>query len=92
MKFQEVHTLIPNKKYKIDCGGVIVYIGVYLFTGEDGSNTVEIMNTGILIDFPYFEVRFYEPVFQRERIQTAMERRAINLILRNLIGDSTFTW
>ena len=35
---------------------------------------------------------FYEFVPQKERIQSDMERRAVNLILRRLIGDDCFEW
>jgi hypothetical protein len=42
-------------------------------------------------DFFYNET-FYEPIFQAERIQTAMEQRAVNKILQKIIGDQSFTW
>lgn len=35
---------------------------------------------------------FYKFISQKARIQSDMERRAVNLILRNLIGDGCFTW
>ena len=39
-----------------------------------------------------YDATFYEPIFQRERIQSMMEERALQLILKNIIGDPTFTW
>lgn len=35
---------------------------------------------------------YYEFVSQKERIQSDMECRAVNLFLRKLIGDDAFTW
>jgi len=35
---------------------------------------------------------YYEAIFQRERIQSDMEHRAVNKLLRQIIGDPTFTW
>lgn len=35
---------------------------------------------------------YYEFVSQKKRIQWEMELRSVNLFLRKLIGDDTFTW
>ena len=35
---------------------------------------------------------YYEFVKQKEKIQSDMERRAVNLIVRRLIGDDCFEW
>ena len=35
---------------------------------------------------------FYDIIFQKEKIQNAMELRAINKILQRLIGDETFKY
>lgn len=35
---------------------------------------------------------FYDFVPQKARIQSVMERRAVNLIIRRLIGDDCFVW
>ena len=35
---------------------------------------------------------FYELVSIKNKIQNAMEQRALNIILRRLIGDEMFTW
>jgi len=35
---------------------------------------------------------FYEFVPQKKRIQSDMERRAVNKILQRLIGDDCFVW
>ena len=36
--------------------------------------------------------KFYKFVSQKARIQSDMERRAVNLIVRRLIGDDCFEW
>jgi hypothetical protein len=43
------------------------------------------------VDYMY-DATFYEPIFQKDRIQMAMEERALQLILKSIIGDPTFTW
>jgi hypothetical protein len=35
---------------------------------------------------------FYEFFSEKEAIQACMEYRAVNLILRQIIGDDTFSW
>jgi len=40
----------------------------------------------------FYNETFYEPIFQKERIQTAMEQRAINKLLQQIIGDASFSW
>jgi hypothetical protein len=35
---------------------------------------------------------FYELQSQKEKIQEAMERRAVNKILQKIIGDNHFVW
>ena len=39
-----------------------------------------------------YHTPFYQFVPQKERIQSEMERRAVNLIIRRLIGDDCFVW
>jgi hypothetical protein len=36
--------------------------------------------------------KFYKFVSQKARIQSDMERRAVNLIIQRLIGDNCFQW
>jgi hypothetical protein len=38
------------------------------------------------------DVPFYEFFSKKEAIQSCMEYRAVNLILRKVIGDETFSW
>jgi hypothetical protein len=91
MKFQEVFVLVPGTKYKIvsNCTYEGIYVStnpLHLFKNVNGYQNLTSANF-----IPYFH-KYYIPIFQRERIQTAMERRAVNLILQNIIGDDTFSW
>jgi hypothetical protein len=36
--------------------------------------------------------KFYKFVSQKERIQSNMEHRAVNLIIRQILGDNYFKW
>jgi hypothetical protein len=38
------------------------------------------------------DVPFYEFFSEKEAIQACMEYRAVNLIIRKVIGDDTFSW
>jgi len=40
----------------------------------------------------FSNVSFYEFFSEKEAIQVCMEHRAVNLILRKVIGDDTFSW
>jgi hypothetical protein len=52
-------------------------------------NQVEEMRMSVLSPFGR---KYYKLVSSKEKIQSAMETRAVNLILQQLIGDSTFTY
>jgi len=95
MLFHEV----PGTKYKIKFWGMDVYTGTYLRDIEqkryfekvtclysETINTTLVQHLTIPSGY-----RYYIPIFQRNRIQSAMERRAVNLIIQTLIGD-TFSW
>jgi len=90
MQFQRVTHLTAGKKYKIcqhfsQCKGTYLYsiYGVHSFVNINGNRNFQ--------DF-YYDATFYEPIFQKERIQTDMEHRAVNKILQKIIGDPTFFW
>jgi len=50
---------------------------------------IEIMKMGII---PLFGRKFYKLVMSKEKIQCAMESRAVNTILQNIIGDKSFIY
>ena len=90
MKFREVTDLIPGNKYKI-VSNDNTYEGIYVSTNylHRFKNVPGYHNSTNFV--PHFH-SYYEPIFQKERIQSAMEGRAVNLILRNITGDPSFTW
>ena len=93
MKFREVAKLSPNTKYKIISTSNDTYVGIYVHTkyiNQLHLHRFTISNK--TLDFLSQYYLFYEPIFQAERIQSAMEHRAVNLILRRVIGDESFTW
>ena len=96
MEFQEVDHLVPGKKYK-----VVHYLHEYIATYKSSS----IYNNPLILTFStkekdyhhyifsdYTPYKYYVPIFQRQRIQEAMEQRTLQRILQTIIGDPTFTW
>lgn len=87
----EVSDMYYNRKYKIETE-YGVYSGIYKgkIWHEQLYLEFEIPNCS----FKYFlpTRNFYQFVSQKKRIQSDMERRAVNTIMRNLIGDECFTW
>ena len=89
MKFREVTELISGTKYLI-MSNHCTYEGIYVSTNylhrfnvpgyEDSTNFI-----------PHFHT-YYEPIFQKKRIQSDMEHRAVNKLLQQIIGDPTFSW
>jgi hypothetical protein len=99
MLFHET-TLVPGTKYKIEFYGMDVYTGTYLHDIERKRYFEKVtclysetLNPNLIqhLTIPS-GYRYYIPIFQRDRIQSDMERRAVNLILQRIIGDTSFTW
>lgn len=94
----EVADLYYNHRYKIVAAEE--YAGVYtggkfwhngeLYLEFDHSRNI----TGHLQPYKYFlsTRKFYKFVSQKSRIQSDMERRAVNMIVQRLIGDDCFKW
>jgi len=100
MLFHEVSTLVPGTKYKIEFWGMDVYTGTYLrdkqmkrYFEKVTCLYSETLNTNLVqhLSIPS-GYRYYIPIFQHDLIQYAMERRAVNIILQRIIGDTNFTW
>lgn len=80
----ESDKLILDIKYKIEVGER-VWIGYYKGTGD----SVEFVYRGtIYAVLPYRS--FYKFVSDNPRWQ--MERRSVNMVIRQLIGDECFVW
>ena len=94
MQFQEVTKLVLGKKYK-----VVHYFHEYTATYKRSFHYNPIILTFSTKEKEYHQYifpgekayKYYEPIFQRDRIQSEMEQRALQLILKNIIGDPTFT-
>lgn len=97
MKFREVRELVPGTKYRIITLRSFYFNGMY--ASKSGHqyifNSVKGFLTSIPTDNKLFvndvkTNRFYEPILGK--FQTAMEERALQLILKSIIGDETFVW
>jgi len=89
------YQLQPNVKYFIEYNGInnsIIYTGIYKNSYEcmDSSN-FSIMGRLYLFYNDYC-MSYYTIDSQKENIQNAMELRAVNIILRRIIGDETFNF
>jgi hypothetical protein len=91
MKFQVVHDLVPGTKYKIVYYLGKVQIGTYIGTDRFG-NRFDVTCENKSEYLPHCLNEFYKPVFQKTKIQSDMEQRALQLILKSIIGDESFSW
>ena len=93
MQFQEVTQLVVGKKYK-----VIHHFHEYTATYKRSFHYNPIILTFSTKEKEYHHYlfpgdkayKYYEPILGR--IQETMEERALQLILKSIVGDSTFTW
>lgn len=95
MQFQEVAELVPGTKYRILCHGIIKFTGFYSHTEYDMFYTFQSVQGHHFhkeLQFSQICNTFHVAHFQKERIQSNMEHRAVNLIIRNITGDTSFTW
>ena len=92
----EVSGLCYNHTYKIVADGE--YIGVYkgkIWFPDLYLEFDHIRNINGHFDPPQYFLptrKFYKFVSQKARIQSDMERRAVNIIVRRLLGDDCFKW
>lgn len=95
MEFQEVSDLVYGKKYK-----VVHYFHEYSAIYKRSFNHNPVILTFSTKEkqyhqylFPdYNPYKYFVPIFKKERIQHAMEQRALQCILKSIIGDETFSW
>lgn len=91
-KFKKIHVnkLIKGNKYLIKIiykGTLFTHYGYFVCYSEK-YDTLICMNCKNKSIFITFESSFYEMTLKKEKIQQAMELRAINKILRQLIDES----
>jgi hypothetical protein len=96
MQFQEVTELVSGTKYRIVYETYLHFRGFYSHTEEEYPIHIFKVVHGYGFSnekkFAHGFNKFYVPVFQRDHIQQAMEQRALQCILKNIIGDDTFSW
>jgi len=82
--------LCPEQKYKIIAGEK--YTGIY--KGECWHNHHLLIFDEVRGSIAYFSKsrHFYQFISQKERIQSNMEKRSLNMILCQLLGDPYFQW
>jgi len=90
MQFKRVEYLEPGVKYKI-CQHFSQHRGTYLYSIY-GVHTFENIDGYRNFQDFFYDTTFYVPIFQKQRIQSDMEHRAVNLLLRVITGDPTFSW
>lgn len=93
----EVSNLRYNCKYKIiaDSEYVGVYKGRFCLPPDLYLEFDHIHNINGHFQPPKYFLptrKFYKFISQKARIQSNMERRAVNLIVRRVIGDDCFQW
>ena len=97
MRFKEISMdeLIPEEKYRIDYRKTIkigryVQLTPYNYLYFKGKEPIFIPLS--LYEPISYYCLFFKPVFQKEKIQQAMEQRALALILQRILGDPFFKW
>lgn len=104
-KVLPIENLIIDKKYLIKTFVRKSYINkIGVFTGNNPMNHYSYFDVVMTLEmaqgktfgtlrYAFNETSyFYEFVSQKEKIQTAMEQRAINQILQGIIGDELFIY
>ena len=94
MEFTKVTELVPGTKYRILCHDIIPFTGFYsrieyefyTFQSVQGSHFHKVLHFSQLCN------TFYAPHFQRDRIQSDMEHRAVTKFIQRIIGDPTFSY
>ena len=93
MEFKKVETLVPGTKYQILCYDM-KFTGVYSRKDEMFYTFKSVQGDHFHNELHFSQLcnTFYSPHFQRDRIQSDMEHRAVNKLLQQIIGDPTFSW
>ena len=81
------------KKYNMDTTLAVEFINVIFINSneiENGILSFNPINKGTIKTYTYSSCSYYVLSSQKVKIQDAMELRAVNKILRRLIGDDYF--
>jgi len=93
----EESELEKNKKYKIFGNDIYsgIFKGIYRYDHLYFLEFEKVRNLSCGEYEPRYILpnrHFYKFVSQKERIQWAMELRAVNKIIRRVLGDDHFSW
>ena len=97
-EIEDYDNFIKNRKYIQVCKKykyTIVHIVIYR---EDCKNNTYCLSFSLYKEIEHYETNespnchYYEVVSKKQKNQEAMEQRALNLILQNIIGDKMFQW
>ena len=95
-EIEDYDNFIKNRKYIQVCKKhkyTIVHIVIYK---EDHKNNTYCLSFSLYKEIERYEHEspncYYEVVSKKQKNQEAMELRALNLILQNIIGDKMFRW
>lgn len=102
------HNLVEGNKYYIIFNDLISMRYIGMFKGFKGNKVINAQFINVSILFPghllenkketnFFwsnnsNRHYYKPILRKHIIQTRMEKRALDIILRRIIGDDHFTW
>jgi len=98
MEFKEIHfsSLQTSQKYKISWNQHIYTATFYQFYTHGCIYFIKLYRKGIQLPYirfhTFMDCKIYQPIFQKEQIQQAMENRATNLVLQRITGDPYFFW
>jgi hypothetical protein len=90
-----VDELVPEEKYRIHYYkkvkvGRYAQLTPYDYLYFKGKDPIFIPLS--LYDPIEYYCLFFQPIFQKDKIQQAMEQRALNLILQWILSDPYFLW
>jgi hypothetical protein len=97
MQFNEIHahSLKPNEEYKIKCKDQLFRATFNKYREYNFPEFINIKQGEFHFPPTCFTGGnniYYQPIFQKEKIQQNMERRALLLIIRKITGDQYFEW
>jgi hypothetical protein len=88
----QIEDMVIGDKYKIDTE-IDTLSGIYKKRGVGFLKFVNCKGKRYVGDYIFLDSRiFYQFISTKDVIQWQMERRAVNLIVRHLVGDQLFEW
>jgi hypothetical protein len=96
-EIEDYDNFIKNQKYIQICQKYDYTIVDIIIYREDYKNNIYYLSFSLYKQIQRYKsdehvCNYYELVCKKKEIQDAMESRALNLILQNIIGDKMFRW